>query len=204
MSEYQVEQLETLSQVRLHLKSLPPSEREHLLQLAAGYLDFRATVDRFLSTHFARVCDHSCYRSRRSACCSREGIITFFADVVINLLVSSEPEADGLVRVLKNEPGGFKCVYLGDHGCGWRIKPIVCQMFLCAPARARVFAQNPEAEAEWRRFEAQRQEFTWPDRPVLFDRIEAYFLRAGCVSRLMYLHNSPGLLRLKRKAGLCS
>lgn len=203
MSEYQIEQLETLSQVRLHLKSLPPSEKEHLLHLAGDYLDFRARVDGFLSTHFARVCDRSCYRSRLSACCSREGIVTFFADVVINLLVSPEPEADCLVRILKTEPGGFKCVYLGERGCRWRVKPIVCQMFLCEPARARVFTHSPGVEAEWGRLEAQRKAFTWPDRPVLFDRIEAYFLRAGCASRLMYLHNSPGLLRLKRKAGLC-
>jgi hypothetical protein len=121
---------------------------------------------------------------------------------VINLLLSSEPEADELVRVLKRDPTGFKCVYLGEAGCLWRMKPIVCQMFLCEPARARVFTHNPEVEAEWRRLEARRKTFTWPDRPVLFDQIEAYFLRAGCASRLMYLHNSPGLLRLKHKAGL--
>lgn len=202
MGEYQIEQLEGLSLVRLHLKSLPPGEREALIASAADYLDFRATVDRYLETHFGRVCDQACYRSRVSACCSREGIVTFFADVVINLLLSSEPEADELVRVLKRDPTGFKCVYLGEAGCLWRMKPIVCQMFLCEPARARVFTHNPEAEAEWRRLEARRKTFTWPDRPVLFDQIEAYFLRAGCASRLMYLHNSPGLLRLKHKAGL--
>lgn len=202
MGEYQIEQLEALSLVRLHLKSLPPCERRTLLASAADYVDFRATVDRYLETHFGRVCDQACYRSRVSACCSREGIVTFFADVVINLLLSSEPEADELVRVLKREHTGFKCVYLGERGCLWRMKPIVCQMFLCEPARARVFTHNPEAEAEWRRLEARRKAFTWPDRPVLFDQIEAYFLRAGCASRLMYLHNSPGLLRLKHKAGL--
>jgi hypothetical protein len=202
MGEYQIEQLEALSLVRLHLKSLPPSERQTLLASAADYLDFRATVDRYLETHFGRVCDQACYRSRVSACCSREGIVTFFADVVINLLLSSEPEADELVRVLKRDHTGFKCVYLGETGCLWRIKPIVCQMFLCEPARARVLTHAPEAEAEWRRLEALRKTFTWPDRPVLFDQIEDYFLRAGCASRLMYLHNSPGLLRLKHKAGL--
>jgi hypothetical protein len=204
MSDYQIEQLEALSLVRMHLKSLPPREREALLASAGEYLGFRADVDRFLATHFGRVCDQACYQSRVSACCSREGIITFFADVVINLLVSSEPEADELVRVLKREPAAFKCVYLGQTGCRWRVKPIVCQMFICEPARARVFTQDPAAEAEWRRLEARRTTFTWPDRPVLFDHIEAYFLRAGCASRLMYLHNSPGLLRLKQKAGLAS
>ncbi|CAB1071247.1 hypothetical protein D1AOALGA4SA_1164 [Olavius algarvensis Delta 1 endosymbiont] len=50
--------------------------------------------------------------------------------------------------------------------------------------------------------EAERQHFTWPDRPVLFDDLESYFLKTGCRSPLMYLHNSPGLLRIKQKAGL--
>ena len=204
MSDYQIEQLEALLQVRLHLKSLPAGERAGLLDRAADYLAFRSEVDRFLDSHFAGVCDRTCYRSRLSACCSREGIVTFFADVVLNALHSTDAELDDLVRVLKREHTGFKCVYLGEHGCRWRIKPIVCQMFLCAPARTRVFAPDPSVADEWARLEARRKTFTWPDRPVLFDAIEAYFLRAGCASRLMYLHNSPGLLRLKRKAGLCT
>jgi len=202
MSEYQVEQLDALTLVRLHLKSMPPSAREHLLSMCADYLGFRRTVERFLADHFGRVCDQTCYRNRLSACCSREGIVTFFADVVINLLVSSDAEADDLVRVLKTDNTGLKCVYLGESGCRWQVKPIVCQMFLCEPARARVFTPAPHAESEWMRLEAQRKTYTWPDRPVLFDRIEAFFLEAGCACRLMYLHNSPGLLRVKRKAGL--
>ena len=32
--------------------------------------------------------------------------------------------------------------------------------------------------------------------------IEKYFIAAGCSSSLMYLHNSPGLLRVKRKAAI--
>ncbi len=203
MSEYQVEQLETLQQVRLHLKSMSPAARERLIAITADYMGFRQDVDGFLRSHFGRVCDRTCYRSRVSACCSREGIVTFFADVVVNLLATPDAEADELVRVLKRENTGFKCVYLAEAGCRWRVKPIVCQMFLCEPARARVFGRAPELEAEWTRLEVRRKAFTWPDRPVLFDRIESMFLEAGCVSRLMYLHNSPGLLRIKRNAGLC-
>jgi hypothetical protein len=202
MSDYQVEQMEALSLVRLHLKTLSRSEKEKLRALIAGYLEFRREVDRFLDARFGRVCDRSCYQSRLSACCSREGIITFFADVVINLLLSEEAEVEALVKVLNAENTGFKCAYLGPAGCLWRVKPIVCQMFLCEPAKARVFSEHPEAEADWQKLECRRKEFTWPDRPVLFDAIEKYFIAAGCASPLMYLHQSPGLLRVKRKAGI--
>jgi hypothetical protein len=202
MSDYQYEQLEALSRVRLHLRTLARGEKEKLRILAADYLEFRRRADRFLAAHFGRICDRACYQSRLSACCSREGIITFFADVVINLLFSDENEVDALADCLRSEPSGFKCVYLGAHGCRWKIKPIVCQMFLCEPAKAKVFSQQPEAEAEWIELERQRKTFTWPDRPVLFDIVEKYFIAMGCSSALMYLHNSPGLLRVKHKAGL--
>ena len=46
----------------------------------------------------------------------------------------------------------------------------------------------------------ERKRFTWPDRPVLFDDLEQYFMDAGCTSPHMYLHNSPGLLRVKQMA----
>lgn len=202
MSDYQFEQLEALSQVRLHLKALSRGEKEKLRVLIADYLEFRRQVDRFLETYFGTVCDRTCYQSRLSACCSREGIVTFFADVVINLLMSEETEVDALAKVLGTENTGFKCVYLGRDGCLWRVKPIVCQMFLCEPAKAKVFSEHPEAEAEWLELERRRKQFTWPDRPVLFDAVEKYFIAAGCASALMYLHKSPGLLRVKHKAGI--
>ncbi len=202
MSEYRFEQLETLSLSRMYLKALPNGEKDKLRRMAADYLEFRRRVDRFLETHFGSVCDQSCYQSRLSACCSREGIITFFADVVINLLFSNENEIDGLTSALQRESEEFKCVYLSPAGCRWRIKPIVCQMFLCEPAKARVFRQQPEAAAEWLELERQRKNFTWPDRPVLFDMLEKYFIAMGCSSPLMYMHQSPGLLRVKQKAGI--
>ncbi len=202
MNSYQVEQLEALSLVRLHLNALPRGERRELLCLLEDYLAFRRRVDEFLKLHFDDICDRKCYQSRLSACCSREGIITFFADVVINQLVSEASEVDALAAVLRREHTGFKCVYLGAQGCLWRIKPIVCQMFLCAPAQAQVFGRDPAAESAWRELERQRKGFTWPDRPVVFDRIEKYFIAAGCSSPLMYLHISPGLLRLKQRAGI--
>jgi hypothetical protein len=201
-SSYQVEQFEALSRVRMHLTSLPRGEKEKLRALAADYLAFRRRVDDFQNRYFGSICDRTCYRSHLSACCSREGIVTFFADLVINLLISEESEIEGLIKALQKEDDGFKCVYLGQTGCLWNVTPIVCAMFLCDPARTRVFNRNPEAESEWVELERQRKSFTWPDRPVLFDMIENYFIAAGCSSSLMYLHNSPGLLRVKRQAGI--
>lgn len=202
MSDYQFEQLETLSLVRLYLNALPSGEKDKLRLMASDYLEFRRRVDGFLAAYFGSICDQTCYRSRLSACCSREGIITFFADVVVNLLFSAENEIDGLAGVLRQESSGLKCVYLDSAGCRWKIKPIVCQMFLCEPAKAKVFRQHPEAESEWIELERQRKTFTWPDRTVLFDIIEKYFIALGCSSPLMYMHHSPGLLRVKKKAGI--
>ena len=201
-SSYQVEQFEALSRVRMHLMSLPRGEKANLRALAADYLAFRCRVDDFQDRYFGSICDRACYQSHLSACCSREGIVTFFADMVINLLISEDSEIEGLVKALQKEDNGFKCVYLGQTGCLWNVKPIVCAMFLCDSAKIRVFNQHPEAEAEWVELERQRKSFTWPDRPVLFDMIENYFIAAGCSSSLMYLHNSPGLLRVKRLAGI--
>jgi len=202
MGDYQLEQLEALTQVNRHLRALSPIEKEKLRALMDEYLEFRRRVDCFLEAYFGLVCDRTCYRSRLSACCSRDGIVTFFADMVINLLISGKAEIDALVRVLRIDNTGFKCVYLGVDGCLWRIKPIVCQMFLCEPAKTKVFNEHPEAAVEWQELQRQRKLFTWPDRPVLFDMIETCFMEAGCASPLMYLHTSPGLLRVKKKAGL--
>ncbi len=201
-SSYQAEQLEALRLVRMHLKSMPNTERDRLRAQIADYMAFRRRMDEFLDLNFGAVCSSTCYRSRLSACCSREGIVTFFADVVINLLHSGQREIELLVTALQTENTGLKCVYLGEQGCLWRVKPIVCQMFLCNPAKARVFGARPELQSEWAGFERERKRFTWPDRPVLFDLLETYFISAGCSSSLMYLHQSPGLLRVKHRAGL--
>jgi hypothetical protein len=202
MSDYTSEQLETLTILRRHLDSISSVEKEALRALCTEYLEFRRQVDFFLERYFSRICDDACYRSRLSACCSREGIVTFFADVAVNVLFSKEAEIEALARVLSRPNAGFKCIYLGKEGCLWRIKPIVCQMFLCEPAKAKAFGARPAVAEEWSQLERRRKHFTWPDRPVLFDALESYFIAADCVSPLMYLHNSPGLLRVKRQAGL--
>jgi hypothetical protein len=49
-------------------------------------------------------------------------------------------------------------------------------------------------------FKQREKHYRWPDRPVLFDDLEKYFMAAGYSSPLMYLNNSPGLLRVKELA----
>ena len=186
--------------VRRHIDGLSIVQRQELADWSADYLKFRQEVEEFLTTHFSEVCIQKCYQSRLSACCSREGIITFFADVVINYLASKGSDYDNLEAVLNKPNEGFKCVYLSDDGCLWHLKPIVCQMYLCNRSKEQVFGLHPQLKEEWELLEEKRKRFTWPDRPVLFDKLESHFIKAGCRSPLMYLHNSPGLLRVKNKA----
>jgi hypothetical protein len=200
MNEYNREQLASLEAVRRHLEALDESQIRSLRASLADYLAFRQAVDDFQAEHFGALCTAACYRSRLSACCTRDGIITFFADVVINALLASAAELDALAQTLRRAGSGFKCVYLGQAGCLWRVKPIVCEMFLCDPAQDQVFENRPDLKQVWEELVERKQRFTWPDRPVLFDDLEAFFMDRGCRTSLMYLHNSPGLLRVKKQA----
>jgi hypothetical protein len=112
-------------------------------------------------------------------------------------MMSSDDEIKRLLRVVSIPNRGLKCVYLGKMGCLWRMKPIVCEMFLCEYARNSVFDNDPNARKQWKQLRRREKRYTWPNRPVLFDDLEAYFIRAGYASNLMYFHNSPGLLRVK-------
>ena len=199
MSEYNQEQYECLSMVRQHLATLDAQKIQNLKATLSEYLLFRRKVDALLNEYFAEICSQTCYRSRLSACCSREGIITFFADVVVNVLNSSDAEIETMRKALQQANTGYKCVYLGGQGCMWRVKPIVCAMFLCERAQHSVLQENPAVQGQWDELNRRRKWFTWPDRPVLFDDLEKYFMDAGYRSPLMYLHNSPGLLRVKRQ-----
>jgi hypothetical protein len=202
MSFYQQEQIDTLQMVLEYLQSLSEEDQRALADLTAEYLAFRKKVDAFLAAHLSDVCTLKCYKNRLSACCSKEGIITFFADVVINALVSSQKEIGLLTRVLGEANKGFKCIYLGPDGCLWHLKPIVCEMFICDDVQKHIFNSKPEARQKWEEFKQLKKHFTWPDRPVLFDAMEAISMKAGYTSPLMYLHNSPGLLRVKQQAKL--
>ncbi|MGD8676356.1 MAG: hypothetical protein PVG81_11175 [Desulfobacterales bacterium] len=200
MSSYNKEQYDALDVVRRYVAGLGKDEKSQLVATLDDYLRFRQSVDDFLQKHFGSVCSQACYRSRLSACCSREGIVTFFADGVINVLLSTPQEIDRLADVLQNGDNGMKCIYLGRDGCLWRLKPIVCAMFLCDRAENEVFRDRPTLRRQWEAYRERKKRFTWPDRPVLFDDLETIFITAGYSSPLMYLHNSPGLVRVKQQA----
>ncbi len=198
MTEYQNEQQEALEMVRKHLTSLTGDKLADLKEYISDYLAFRHDVDHFLEAHFSQLCTDTCYQSRLSACCTRDGIITFFADVVINALRTPEIDIQLLDERLQLPHQGNKCVYLGEQGCLWQVKPLVCEMFLCAKAEKEVLKENPRLDREWAVLKQREKSFRWPDRLVLFDRLEEIFIKAGYTSSLMYLHNSPGLLRVKK------
>ena len=201
MKPYHQEQIEALTMVSKHLED-HPSDRRDLWAITEDYRRFRSEVAGLLATNFNKICTQTCYQNRLSACCSREGIVTFFADIVVNVLVSSSQEIEDLTRHLREPNTGFKCVYLAENGCRWKLKPIVCEMFLCDRAQNTVMADNPQLLRQWEQIEEKRKQYTWPDKPVLFDKLESHFIAAGYRSTLMYLHTSPGLLRVKQKAGL--
>jgi hypothetical protein len=138
MTPYQQEQKEALEVVRKHISSLTNADLRNLKERISEYLTFRRDVDAFLDQYFSRLCTQTCYQDQLSACCSRDGIITFFADGVINALESSEAQLDILMERLTMSHQGNKCVYLGKEGCLWQIKPLVCAMFLCAKAEKEV------------------------------------------------------------------
>ena len=202
MNDYQREQLDALSAVRLGLAQLGDTGRRQLIDAASDYIRFRRSVDAYLNRHFKRVCTRTCYRSRTSACCSKDGIITFFADTVVNALFASEDALTRMQTVLGRPNHGHRCVYLTDDGCLWTMRPVVCAMFLCDRAMQTVFAAAPEAETEWEDLRREEKSFKWPNRPVLFDHIESVFLDLGFRSTLMHLNFSPGLLRIKKLAGI--
>jgi hypothetical protein len=197
MSEYNRDQLEALLMVRHYLEGLPASETRRLRATVAPYLEFRSEVSQFQKESLSEICTQACFATRHSACCNRDGIATFFADVVINALLSSGEDLDVLRTTLENDPGGFKCVYLGKKGCLWRVKPIVCEMFLCDRAKETVLGKDKNPSDRWESFLRDEKQFTWPDKPVLFDDLEELFLQAGLKSSLMYCHLSPGLRRVK-------
>ena len=198
MTEYQHEQMEALELVTEHLSGLKTADIAALKGKLADYLCFRRDVDTFLSTHFSDICTETCYQSRISACCTREGIITFFADVVVNVIMSDEIAIKTLFSVLRSSQEGSKCIYLGEKGCLWQVKPLVCEMFLCKKAEDAVLKINQDLQNEWHVLQKREKTFRWPDQIVLFDELEQLFLDVGHSSPLMYLHNSPGLLRVKK------
>ena len=186
--------------VRRYLEGLAPNARARLRRRIRSYLGFREEVARFQQAHLATVCSEKCFSTETSACCGREGIATFFADVVINILLSSPAEIDALLLAVSQPMAGPDCVYLSGKGCLWRLKPIVCEMFLCDHVKTRVLGEDRSLGNRWERLRRRERLYTWPTRRVLFDELEALLRAAGLDSPLMYFHKSPGLLRLKAQA----
>ena len=125
-----------------------------------------------------------------------------FADTVVNVLYATPVQLDRLEAVLNTVNGGHRCIYLGSDGCMWTVRPVGCAMFLCDRAMQTVFSNAPQVGKTWASLRRQEKLFKWPDRPVLFDQLEKVFLDIGCRSTLMHLNLSPGLLRVKKDAGL--
>ena len=202
IGEYNREQLATIMPILHVLSFLPEKEIERLEFSIEPYLEFRRHVGEFFDTHFRPLCKKLCFDTDLSACCGFESIITFFADHVISLLYSSEREIRALTAVLERPNPTQRCVFLGSSGCLWRIPPISCAMFLCARVKEEVFHGHPEVSDAWSHLLLEEKRFTWPDKPVLFDELESFFLERGVDSPRMFFHRSPGLLRVKSKAGL--
>lgn len=202
MNSYQKEQHQALAMVRNHLKQMRTADLDRLKSSIDPYLDFRSGLELFMQTHLSGHCTISCFESRTSACCSRDGIITFWADVVINAVCSSPARLDAMVSSIQKPLRNEKCVYLGKEGCVWKISPLVCAMFICDEIQSGLIDPAPDLSAQWNRYKEQAKSFRWPDRPVLFDQLELIFMDLGCRSPLMYINTGPGLLRIKQNAGL--
>ena len=110
MNTYHLEQLDTIILIKDHLSILAPQERHNLLEMIKNYLAFRKRIDDFLNAHFSEICTRNCYQNQLSACCSKEGIVTFFADVVINILSSDIDEIDKLLMILRSDQFRFNMV----------------------------------------------------------------------------------------------
>ncbi len=204
MSEYNRDQWISFHAIDEALRSMPSDHRESLRRRLEPYLAFREEVDRFQEKYFSELCERWCYANRRSACCGFESIFTFFADQVIAWVLAGDAERSRMLRALERPFRKDRCVYLGPKGCLWPLRPISCALFYCPEAKEEVFRQWPEARITWEELRKEEKRFTWPDRPVLFDEIERCFRERGVDSPHMYFHKSPGLLLVKKKAGLIS
>lgn len=201
LNEYQIEQLDALRQVRRGLTNMAGEVLKQLQRNVQPYLEFRHKVDRFLANHMGAFCTQACFESHTSACCSKDGIITFWADMVINALESAEKELDCLEQAIQHPGDAKKCIYLGPKGCLWKVRPQVCAMFVCADIQRDVLDKSQALLSEWTRYRRLAKGFRWPDKHVLFDQLEELFMEMGCRSPIMYINTSPGLLRVKRAAG---
>lgn len=201
VSDYNKDQLEALQMVKTFIKSISPPEYSAVKNMMKPYLDFRSKVSDFQNENLSKICTEKCFSKGESACCNKEGIATFFSDFVVNVFCS---DPAGLKTIEKRllEKGSNKCVYLAENGCLWHYKPIICEMFLCDHAKTHLILKGGSVLKRWNRLRKEEKCFTWPDKPVLFDELETLFIKKGFDSPLMYFHKSPGLLKVKSRAGI--
>jgi hypothetical protein len=201
VSEYHRDQWNSFRALEVACRGLSVREMDQLKGALEPYLHFRRTLDAFQQKLFGAFCRITCFDTRMSACCSFESIFTFFADQAITYLLSTPEEIEALLAKLEKPNRTARCVYLGESGCLWKVRPIACAMFLCDQARATVFSSDRDAEAAWERLRKAEKAYTYPTRPVLFDDLERVFIDLGVDSPHMYFHKSPGLVRLKARSG---
>ena len=202
ISEYNRDQLTSILSILHVLDQLSKEEIESLRARIQPYLAFRRDVSQFYESFFRPSCRKLCFETRMSACCGFESIITFFADHVVSLLESSRQQIEALISVISRPNLAQRCVYLGAAGCLWKIPPISCAMFLCPQVKDTIFEAHPKARDVYADHQQGEKRFTLPDKPVLFDELEAFFMRRGSESPHLFFHRSPGLLRIKSKAGM--
>ena len=202
VSEYHRDQWHSFKAIEKACRGLLHGELEKLQRSLESYLQFRRTLDGFQEQFFGAFCRTTCYESKLSACCGFESIFTFFADQVITFLLSTPEELEALLHKLEKLNHTGRCVYLGESGCIWRVRPISCAMFVCEQAKQHAFSEEPDTEAAWEKLREAEKTYTYPIQPVLFDDLERIFLDLGVDSPHMYFHKSPGLLRVKARSGL--
>lgn len=178
------------------------AQKSEIEAVISPYIDFRRRLAHFQLLNFGVQCARDCYQNKRSACCGKDNIIIFWADLVINIFLCESDQPDVLSKAIQHPLHTEKCIFLGEMGCLWRIKPLVCAMFLCDMVKEHVLHTQPGFLEDWNRFKHEAKCFRWPDRPVLFDRLEHIFIAMGIRSSLMHLNSSPGMLKVKREAGL--
>ena len=201
VSEYNRDQLDALKIVKTFIKSISSPERKAVKNMIKPYLEFRSEVSSFHEENLSGICTAKCFLSGESVCCNRDGIATLFSDFVINIFYSGS-DSLGYMEKRLLEKGNNKCVYLAENGCLWHYKPIICEMFLCEHAKINMGVKGESVLKKWNQLKEEEKSFTWPDKPVLFDELEALFIKEGFDSPLMYFHKSPGLLRVKFEAGI--
>ncbi len=181
------------------LGKMEHGEIQSLRETARPYLTFREELDAFQKHHTEAHCAKACYETKVSACCGFESIYTFFADQVLTVLFSHEDDIAALLNVLTKPNRTKNCVYLGPAGCIWKVRPISCAMFFCDEVKSKILQGDPGIQEAWEQLRKREKEFTWPDRWVLFDHMEKYFMKRGVDTPFMYFHKSPGLLRVKKR-----